>query len=67
MKEEDIEKKNRELREKLPEQGEKKASGITNVSRRIKAVYGDACGISMESGNPKGLRVTITIKVEETQ
>lgn len=66
MEEQEIEKKNRELRENLPDRGEKKSIGITNVNRRIKAVYGDACGISIESGNPKGLRVTITIKVEET-
>lgn len=66
MEEQEIEKKNRELRENLSDRGEKKSIGITNVNRRIKAVYGDACGISIESGNPKGLRVTITIKVEET-
>ena len=66
MEEQEIEKKNRELRENLPDRGEKKSIGITNVNRRIKAVYGDAYGISIESGNPKGLRVTITIKVEET-
>lgn len=67
MSQEEIQKKNRELRENLPDQGEKQSIGITNVNRRIKAVYGEQCGISMEPGEKSGLRVIITIKVGEIQ
>lgn len=63
----EIQQKNQELRENLSNQDEKKSIGITNVNRRIKAVYGEECGISMEQGEKRGLRVMITIKVGEIQ
>lgn len=64
MKPEAIKKKNRELKENLPDEKGKKSIGIINVNRRIKAVYGDEYGIHIDAGEPKGLRVTVTIKVE---
>ena len=67
MGKEEIQQKNRELKENLPDQGEKKSIGITNVNRRIKAVYGEQCGISMEKREKRGLQVIITIKVGEIQ
>lgn len=67
MGKEEIQQKNRELKENLPDQGEKKSIGITNVNRRIKAVYGEPCGISMEKREKRGLQVIITIKVGEIQ
>ena len=65
MKAEDMEKKNQELRENREEQTEKKSIGISNVNRRIKAVYGEEYGISIEAAKPEGLLVKVTIKIEE--
>ena len=65
MKAEDMEKKNQELRENREEQTEKISIGISNVNRRIKAVYGEEYGISIEAAKPEGLLVKVTIKIEE--
>lgn len=64
MKQEDIEKKNQELQTNLPEKEGEHSIGITNVNRRIKAVYGEEYGIFMEAAKPAGLHVIITIKIE---
>lgn len=64
MEAEEIEEKNKELKENLPDEEGKKAIGIINVNRRIKAVYGEDYGIYIEAVKPKGLRVRVTIKVE---
>lgn len=65
MKQEDIEKKNQELLENREEQSENKSIGISNVNRRIKAVYGKEYGISVKAAKPDGLLVKVTIKIEE--
>ena len=65
MDEEEIREKNRELRENDYGDKQKKSIGIGNVNRRIRAVYGDAYGISVQKAEPKGLRVILTIRIEE--
>lgn len=62
----EVEKKNQELRENSVEQGEKKSIGIANVNRRIKAVYGEAYGITMDSDR-RGMRIIIIIKAGKVQ
>lgn len=64
MKQEEIDKKNQELRAGFFEREGKQSIGITNVNRRIKAVYGEEYGIFIEAAKPRGLRVTVTIKAE---
>lgn len=60
MTQEEIDKKNRELEDNLPEKERKQSIGITNVNRRIKAVYGEAYGIFMEAVRTGGLCVIVT-------
>lgn len=65
MKEEDIRERNRQLCENRRDMEEKASIGLNNVNRRIKAVYGEKYGISIEALQPRGLLVKITIKIEE--
>lgn len=65
MEEEEIVRKNQQLRENEESIKSKNSIGIMNVNRRIKAVYGDEYGISIEGAIPRGLRVVVTIKAEE--
>lgn len=65
MKAEDVEEQNRELRENTGLKKDREGIGIHNVNRRIKAVYGDECGIFLEMVKPRGLRVILTIRIEE--
>ena len=67
MTQEEIEKKNRELRENSQEERKDKSIGIANVNRRIKAVYGDQYGLLLQAAAPKGLLVIVTIKIEEKE
>lgn len=60
MSESEIEEKNRELREN---QGSaKKSIGISNVNRRLKTVYGEKYGVSLEKNENGGLRVYVKFK-----
>ena len=65
MDKEEMERKNQELRENRKVAESKQSIGIHNVNRRIKAVYGEEYGISMEAAMPKGLKVTLVIKIQE--
>lgn len=63
MTEEEIEAKNKELDEDIMK---KQASiGISNVNRRLKAVYGKEYGIHMEARPEGGLRVILRFRPEE--
>lgn len=64
MTKEAIDRKNAELQKNIQEQDGKRSIGITNVNRRIKAVYGEEYGIYLEKAKIRGLRVTVTIKIE---
>lgn len=57
MSEEEIREKNQQLQENRMDQ--KKAIGIANVNRRVKAVYGSAYGLRMEAVPEGGLRVIL--------
>lgn len=65
MEQAEMDRKNRELRENVKIGEKKKSIGIHNVNRRIKAVYGEKYGITMKAAEPKGLLVTLTIRIEE--
>lgn len=65
MSKELMDEKNRELRENVKLQEQTGSIGLQNINRRIKAVYGDRYGISMEMAKPKGLLVILSIKAEE--
>ena len=67
MTQEEIDRKNTELRENSPEERKDKSIGIANVNRRIKAVYGDQYGLLLQAAAPKGLLVIVTIKIEENE
>lgn len=58
--------KNRELRENLSIQKKGQSIGITNVNRRIKAVYGDDCGVFLETAESGGLRIIVKIKIDQS-
>ena len=63
MTEEEIKAKNKELDEDIMK---KQASiGISNVNRRLKAVYGKEYGIHMEARPEGGLRVILRFRPEE--
>lgn len=63
MSEEDIREKNRQLIENVMEKN--KSIGISNVNRRVKAVYGNTYGVRMEQVVTGGLRVLLRFKPEE--
>lgn len=63
MTEEEIDAKNKELEHDImKKQG---SIGISNVNRRLKAVYGKAYGIHIEARPGGGLRVILSFKPEE--
>lgn len=49
--------KNKELCEDKMDKS--KSIGIANVNRRLKAVYGNAFGITLEAADPQGLRIIL--------
>lgn len=63
MSEEEIREKNRQLQENKMD--ERKSIGISNVNRRIKAVYGNAYGVRMEKAVSGGVRVIIKFRPEK--
>ena len=63
MSEKDIREKNRQLTENVMEKN--KSIGISNVNRRVKAVYGNTYGVSLEQVETGGLRVILRFKPEE--
>ena len=60
---EDIEAKNRQLRENKMDKS--KSIGIANVNRRIKAVYGSRYGLEIEQVKTGGLRIILTFRPPE--
>lgn len=65
MSKELLEAKNKELQENVKSQEQAGSIGLQNINRRIKAVYGDKYGVSMEMAKPGGLLVTLSIKAQE--
>lgn len=65
MSREDMEEKNKILAANSQEETGNKSIGISNVNRRIKAVYGEEYGVFIQAAEPQGLQVRITIKVEK--
>lgn len=63
MSEDDIQEKNRQLMENVMEKN--KSIGISNVNRRVKAVYGNTYGVRLEQVVTGGLRVVLRFKPEE--
>lgn len=61
----DMESKNRELRNN--EMDTRKSIGVTNVNRRLRAAYGDTCGVFLEAGRPRGMHVILKLKVRERE
>ena len=61
----DMESKNRELRNN--EMDTRKSIGVTNVNRRLRAAYGDTCGVLLEAGRPRGMHVILKLKVRERE
>lgn len=65
MTKEEIEAKNKELaNDIMRKQG---SIGISNVNRRLKAVYGRSYGIHIEARTGGGLRVILSFKPEESE
>lgn len=62
---EDMENKNREL--KNNEMDTRKSIGMTNVNRRLKAAYGDTCGVFLKANRPRGMHVILLVKVKERE
>lgn len=60
---EELEAKNEELRQNNTK--DKKSIGIVNVNRRVKAVYGNSCGIMLKSGKDGGLHVIVKVGLIE--
>ncbi len=65
MTQEEIEEKNKQLKENAKEQDKKTSIGLNNVNRRIKAVYGEEYGIFIEATQPQGLLIKAAIEIEE--
>lgn len=63
MSKEELEEKNRQLMENEMETN--KSIGISNVNRRVKAVYGNAYGIRMEQVESGGIRVILKFRPQE--
>lgn len=59
MTEEELQAKNKELSEN--KQTDKKSVGIVNVNCRIKAVYGDSCGVTLKKAGDRGLHVIVKV------
>lgn len=65
MSEKEIEEQNRKLKEGIMEK--QSSIGVANVNRRLKAVYGEECGVMMEAGKKGGLKVILTFRPEESE
>lgn len=65
MQEEELDKKNQELRINAKPKNRNESIGIHNVNRRIKAACGEEYGISLKAAKPKGLQVILAIRIEE--
>ncbi len=63
MEEEEIQKKNQQLKEDRWETRD--SMGIFNVNRRVKAVYGNGYGVRMEAVETGGLRVILRFHPQE--
>ncbi len=65
MSHEELERKNKQLTDNKPDKT--KSIGISNVNRRMKAVYGQEYGIQMEAGKEGGLRVILSFRPDEVR
>ena len=63
LSEDELANQNRKLKSGIMEK--QSSIGIANVNSRLRAVYGDECGVSMEAGEDRGLRVVLTFKPKE--
>lgn len=63
MSHEELQKKNEELQSDTPV--DKKSVGISNVNSRIRAVYGDGYGVTLEAREGGGLHVIVKIGLSE--
>lgn len=65
MSQNEIEKKNEELENILDAQSNNKSIGVSNVNRRIKAIYGEKYGVKLQENKEQmGLEVIVKIKEE---
>lgn len=64
MTDEDLEQMNRRLRENTD--NSRKSIGLLNVNRRLRAVYGNDCGVTLAHGEDGGLHVTLTAEMGDT-
>lgn len=65
MSEDAIKNKNEELQNTLNIEHNNKSIGVSNVNRRIKAIYGEKYGVKLRENNEKmGLEVIVKIKEE---
>ena len=62
-----IEEKNRELQDCGLQEKEKTAIGLANVNRRIRAVYGENCGISLKKNSIQGLEIIVKVQMEKDE
>ena len=67
MAEEELEKKNRELRENVWVKRDNGSIGIHNVNRRVRAACGEKYGITLKNVKPKGLLVILAIGIKEEE
>lgn len=65
MQEEELDKKNQELRINAKSKNYNESIGIHNVNRRIKAACGEEYGISLKAARPQGLQVILAIRIKE--
>lgn len=63
MEPEELNRKNRELQRN--ETRDRKSVGITNVNRRIRAVFGDWYGVILKPGKTQGLHVIVKVGIME--
>lgn len=63
MTQEELQSKNEQLAQNQMDPG--KSIGIANVNRRVRAVYGNGCGVRMEHAKPRGLRVILRFRPSE--
>lgn len=65
MEEELLKKKNEVLQKNIYEEKEKNSIGLSNVNRRVKAVYGEAYGVTITAVKTGGIEVCIKVRIEE--
>ena len=62
-----IEEKNRALQDCGLQEKEQASIGLANVNRRIRAVYGENCGISLKKNSIQGLEIIVKVQMEKDE